>query len=73
MISAAFSRRVLPESFRNRIRVCDRAPFLLQLHLELDDCLIAATCVVNKATQITGNIKPYPMQGIEKKEVSVPS
>ena len=42
-------------------------------HLELDDCLITATCVVNKATLITGNIKHYPMQGIEKKEVSVPS
>ena len=42
-------------------------------HLELDDCLIAATRVVNKATLITGNIKHYPMQGIEKKEVSVPS
>ena len=42
-------------------------------HLELHDCPIAATCVVNKATLITGNIKHYPMQGIEKKEVSVPS
>ncbi len=42
-------------------------------HLELDDCLIAATCVVNKATLITGNIKHYPMQEIEKKEVSIPS
>ena len=42
-------------------------------HLELDDCLIAATCVVNQATLITGNIKHYPMPGIEKKEVSVPS
>ena len=41
-------------------------------HLELDDCLIAATCVINRATLITGNIKHYPMQGIEKKEVSVP-
>ncbi|MFH2120700.1 MAG: hypothetical protein ABIJ25_09945 [Pseudomonadota bacterium] len=66
-------RRALPGTFRSLIRVCDWALFLLQLHQELDDCLIAATCGVNKATLITGNIKPYPMQGIEKKEVSIPS
>ena len=42
-------------------------------HLELNDCLIAATCAINRATLITGNIKHYPMPGIEKKEVSVPS
>ena len=42
-------------------------------HLELDDCLIAATCFINRAALITGNIKHYLMQGIEKKEVSVPS
>jgi predicted nucleic acid-binding protein len=39
-------------------------------HLELDDCLIAATCVINRATLLTCNIKHYPMQGIEKKEVT---
>ena len=38
-------------------------------HLELDDCLIAATCTINKATLITGNIKHYPMKDFEKKEV----
>ena len=42
-------------------------------HLELDDCLIAATCVINRATLITCNIKHYPMQGIDKKEVSATS
>ena len=42
-------------------------------HLELDDCLIAATCVINRATLITCNINHYPMQGIDKKEVSVTS
>jgi predicted nucleic acid-binding protein len=36
-------------------------------HLELDDCLIAATCVVNKATLITGNIKHYPAGDREKR------
>jgi predicted nucleic acid-binding protein len=38
-------------------------------HPELDDCLIAATCVVNKATLITGNIKHYPMKDFEKKKI----
>jgi predicted nucleic acid-binding protein len=42
-------------------------------HLELDDCLIAATCVVNKATLITGNVKHYPMKDFEKNEVRVTS
>lgn len=42
-------------------------------HLELDDCLIVATCVINRATLITGNIRHYPMPGIEKKEARVPS
>ena len=41
--------------------------------LELDDCLIAATCVINRATLLTCNIKHYPMQGIEKKEVRISS
>lgn len=40
-------------------------------HLELDDCLIAATCVVNKATLITGNIKHYPMKDFEKRKVRI--
>jgi predicted nucleic acid-binding protein len=39
----------------------------------LKNRIIAATCVVNKATLITGNIKHYPMQDFEKKEVSAPS
>jgi hypothetical protein len=42
-------------------------------YLELDDCASSPTCAVNRATLITGNIKHYPMPGIEKKEVSVPS
>lgn len=37
-------------------------------HLELDDCLIAATCVTNNATLITCNIKHYPVKGLEKRE-----
>jgi predicted nucleic acid-binding protein len=40
-------------------------------HLELDDCLIAATCVINQATLITSNIKQYPMKGLEKKVVRI--
>ena len=40
-------------------------------HLELDDCLIAATCIVNKATLFTGNIKHYPMPDLEKREVRI--
>ena len=40
-------------------------------HLELDDCLIAATCVVHKTTLITGNIKHYPMKEFEKKHLSI--
>ena len=39
--------------------------------LELDDCLIAATCVVQKATLITGNIKHYPMKDFEKIAVRI--
>lgn len=42
-------------------------------HLELDDCLIAATCVQKKAVLITGNIKHYPMQNLEKKEIRITS
>ena len=42
-------------------------------HLELDDCLIAATCVINKATLITCNIKHYPVKGFEKREVRTTS
>ena len=42
-------------------------------HLELDDCLIAATCAINKATLITANSKHYPMKDVMKKEVSIPS
>jgi len=38
-------------------------------HLVLDDCLIIATSVVHKASLITGNIKHYPMDDFEKKEV----
>lgn len=37
-------------------------------HLELADCFIAATCVINKATLITCNIKHYPVKGFEKRE-----
>ncbi len=40
-------------------------------HLELDDCLIAATCAVHKATLITGNIKHCPMKDFEKREVKI--
>jgi predicted nucleic acid-binding protein len=36
---------------------------------ELDDCLIAATCAIHKATLITGNVKHYPMKDFEKKSV----
>jgi predicted nucleic acid-binding protein len=39
--------------------------------LELDDCLIAATCVINQAMLITGNIKHYPIKGLEKKAVRI--
>jgi predicted nucleic acid-binding protein len=39
--------------------------------LELDDCIIAATCFVHKATLITGNIKHYPMKDFEKKVVRI--
>jgi len=42
-------------------------------HLELDDCLITATCAINKATLITANIKHYPMKDVKKKEFSIPS
>lgn len=34
--------------------------------LELDDCLIAATAFVKGSILLTGNIKPYPMQDIQK-------
>jgi YD repeat-containing protein len=34
--------------------------------LELDDCIIAATCIVAGAPLITGNAKRYPMGDIEK-------
>jgi hypothetical protein len=34
--------------------------------LELDDCLIAATCLVKKAVLVTKNIKHYPMNDIKK-------
>lgn len=34
--------------------------------LELDDCLIAATCLVKKAVLVTTNIKHYPMNDIKK-------
>lgn len=37
--------------------------------LELDDCLIAATAFVKRATLATGNAKHYPMGDIEKKLV----
>ena len=40
-------------------------------HLELDDCIIAATCRIEKAPLITGNIKHYPMKDIEKKHFTV--
>ncbi|MDD4240590.1 MAG: type II toxin-antitoxin system VapC family toxin [Smithellaceae bacterium] len=39
--------------------------------LELDDCLIAATCAVRKATLITCNVKHYPMTDFEKKAVKI--
>lgn len=42
-------------------------------HLELDDCFIAATCIQKKAVLITGNIKHYPMQNLEKKEIKITS
>jgi predicted nucleic acid-binding protein len=42
-------------------------------HLELDDCLIAATSVITRATLITCNAKHYPMQDVKKKEVRIPS
>lgn len=35
-------------------------------NLELDDCIIAATCIVAGAPLITGNAKHYPMGDIEK-------
>jgi predicted nucleic acid-binding protein len=34
--------------------------------LELDDCLIAATAHLHKATLATGNVRHYPMEDIEK-------
>jgi len=34
--------------------------------LELDDCLIAATAHIEKAVLASGNIKHYPMSGIDK-------
>jgi predicted nucleic acid-binding protein len=37
--------------------------------LELDDCMIAATCVFHQATLITGNIKHYPMKELKKKQI----
>lgn len=37
--------------------------------LELDDCLIAATAFVKKATLATGNGKHYPMSDIKKEVV----
>lgn len=40
-------------------------------HLELDDCPIASTCIVNNATLITGNIKHYPIPDLEKKGVGI--
>ncbi|MEN6423088.1 MAG: type II toxin-antitoxin system VapC family toxin [Smithella sp.] len=39
--------------------------------LELDDCLIAATCAIRKAALITCNIKHYPMADFEKKAVKI--
>ena len=39
--------------------------------LELDDCLIAATCAVQKATLITSNIKHYPMKDFKKIVVKI--
>jgi predicted nucleic acid-binding protein len=39
--------------------------------LELDDCLIAATCAVRKATLITCNTKHYPMSDFEKRAVKI--
>ncbi len=38
--------------------------------LELDDCLIAATAHIHKASLATGNLKHYPMDDIEKITVS---
>jgi len=37
--------------------------------LELDDCLIAASAYLKRATLATGNAKHYPMGDIEKKLV----
>lgn len=42
-------------------------------HLELDDCLIAATCVREKAPLITGNVKHYPMPDLEKRGITAGS
>jgi len=42
-------------------------------HLELDDCLIAATCVRKKAVLLSCNVKHYPMQNLEKKEIRITS
>ncbi len=39
-------------------------------HLELDDCLIAATAWMKRAVLATGNDKHYPVTDIEKKIVS---
>lgn len=39
--------------------------------LELDDCLIAATAHLKRATLATGNAKHYPMGDIEKKSVAI--
>jgi predicted nucleic acid-binding protein len=35
-------------------------------NLELDDCIIAATCFIKNATLVTANVKHYPMTDIEK-------
>jgi predicted nucleic acid-binding protein len=35
-------------------------------NLQLDDCIIAATCFVKKAALVTANVKHYPMKDIEK-------
>ena len=40
--------------------------------LELDDCLIAATCALRRAVLLTCNIKHYPMSDFEKKRVKIP-
>ncbi|MDZ7700525.1 MAG: type II toxin-antitoxin system VapC family toxin [Deltaproteobacteria bacterium] len=39
--------------------------------LELDDCLIAATCFIHRTTLFTCNVKHYPMEGFEKKNIGI--